>query len=303
MKKENLNFLPLLLIAFIWSTTNYINKDLLSNVGPFTILLVRFGIAFLILTSILLINKRNIFQNWKVGIITGFVVAIFYSLYNFSLITSSPVNASFIVNSSFIFIPFLALFIEKKKIVIFDLFSISLAILGLYYIGGNLGGFQFGDILAIFGALFYALYIVLVNNYAAKEDVLVEVNQQFFVVVIFSTIGHYIQKESLTISDNAAILQLLYLAIFPTLICFLLLNWAEKKVSPLLSSFIISLDAVLTAIYGLMIGQVTLSWVLLLGILLFQLALLSNNEVVRKKIVIFILNSRDYLVDLFKFNF
>ena len=277
-------YIPLFIVALIWSTTNFITKDLLVSIGPMSILVYRFLTPVILLTIVNLLRKKNILSNWKIGFGTGLFLGVFYCFQNFSLLFTGPVNSSFFLNSFIIFIPFLMFIFEKKPIKFFDIITISLAILGLFFIGGNLGGLGFGDGLCVIGAFLYAIYIVLVNKYASKEDVLVEVNQQFIVVLTIAFIGSFMNRE--TLSLNISIIpQLLYLSLFPTLFCFLVINWSEKKVNPLLSSLIISLDAVLSAVFAVYIGNIQWTLPLIIGIIIFQIGLLSDNSILRGNII------------------
>jgi drug/metabolite transporter (DMT)-like permease len=271
-------YLSLILVAFIWSTTNFITTDLLNQLGPFSILICRFSVAVIILTTYLLTQKKNIFKDFKVGMVTGIFLALFYSMQNLALQHTGPVNTSFFLNSFIIFIPFLAYIIEKKPIVKWDFLTVFLAVMGIYLIGGNLGGFKSGDFIALGGAVFYGLYMVISNKYAAKEDIVVEVNQQFIWVILISIIGSLLNHESIPVLTSNSIIQLLYLAILPSITCFLILNWAQQNSNPLLVSLIVSLDGVFSAIIGLILGSIQFSIFLLLGILLFQIAILTDSQ-------------------------
>jgi drug/metabolite transporter (DMT)-like permease len=278
---SSLRYPSLLLVAVIWSTTNFVTVDLLNQFGPFTILIFRFLIAIIILTTVLLIQGKNLILDFKVGMITGIFLGLFYSLQNLALQHTGPVNTSFFLNSFLIFIPFFAYFIEKKPVAKLDYLTILLAIVGVYLIGGNLGGFKLGDFIALTGAIFYGLYIVISNKYAAKEDILIEVNQQFVWVLIISIFGFFVNQESIPIINSNSIIQLLYLTLLPTITCFLILNWVQKNANPLLVSLIISLDGVFTALIGIIIGNIQFSWFLLLGILIFQLAIITDSDTFR----------------------
>ncbi|MGL4757999.1 MAG: DMT family transporter, partial [Patescibacteria group bacterium] len=153
---KNKYYVLLALVAVIWSSTNFFTKDLLSKLGPMSILFFRFLIPVGILTFVNLVRRKSIFKEWKIGLLTGLFLASFYVFQNYSLTLTKPVNASFFLNGFVLFVPFLAYFLEKKKMAILDFFTIVLALIGLYFISGNLGGFGTGEALACLGALFYA---------------------------------------------------------------------------------------------------------------------------------------------------
>ena len=108
MRKEKIQaFLALFTATFFWASAYIFVKQLLDNVSPYVMLVVRFGLASLILIAIY--NKRLLQINreiLKAGIIMG--VFLFGEFFTFTvgLQYTTTSRSSLIIASYIIILPF-----------------------------------------------------------------------------------------------------------------------------------------------------------------------------------------------------
>ena len=256
MKKEKIQaFLALFIATFFWASAYIFVKQLLDNVSPYVMLVVRFGLASLIL--IVIYNKRLLQINLemlKAGIIMG--VFLFGEFFTFTvgLQYTTTSRSSLIIASYIILLPFAYLLIMRKRPSLSDIIVSIICMIGVFFILGNdLGSFHLGDIYCILCALFYALYIVISSKYSRRYDsgvlnvLQVSTTATLSMVVLLFVKDH---RFYVTFRDG---FQLIYLIILCTTLPFFLILYGMKHVSATTSGILLSFESVMAAFMGIMV--------------------------------------------------
>ena len=274
----------LVLIAVIWASTFILTKETFGTVNPVTLVAYRFGIASLTLGLFLIFRHKNIFHNFPMGLVTGFFLWLFYIAQNFGLQATSINNANFLLGIFVVFIPFLSVPILKRPIKSIEYFVLALSLFGIWILTGGISSPNAGDWMCILGAICYAFFIVLSSKFGKRQDPLIETFQQFLVVTILSLGTAMIFNLPLTIGSYQSFLITLYLALLPSLFCFVILNRAEKTVDPFIISLIISLDTFIAPVFAAIFVKEPLTTNIILGGGIIGLAILLTNEKLRSKV-------------------
>ena len=170
MNKKTIATIGLCMIAIIWGTAFIAVDDALINGWEtFPILMVR-GLLGGLIALPFAIRK----QFWKHketiknGLIMGFVFFLAYTAQTFGQQISNVVNSAFLTALYVVFAPLILRLIYKKKQDKRVYYGSLVAIIGVLFLTvlDSSGGvsFNFGDVLLIFCAFFFALQIV----YASK---------------------------------------------------------------------------------------------------------------------------------------
>jgi drug/metabolite transporter (DMT)-like permease len=265
----------LILVALIWSTTYAISSNVMQITHPITLIFYRFGIAVSILSFHLIWKKKKLLKQAKIGFGLGVLLFAFYAFHNFGISLTSVNKASFVIGLFIVFVPFLSRIILHRKIKLQEFLSLLVASLSIWIITGGINGFNLGDWLCLLSAIIYAFYIVIVSKFASKEDPLVEVWQQFVVLTLLSGVAIIIFQLPLGFGNN--LWEILYLAVLPTLTCFLIVNSSEKYVDAFLVAMLISLDTVLSPLSTNVISHVPIENSVVIGGLLFIVAIILVN--------------------------
>jgi drug/metabolite transporter (DMT)-like permease len=190
-------YLEILGTAFAWGLSAVLLKMNIENVAPYHLLMGRFSVAAIFIfamrpKSVKQINKEVL----KAGVPLGVMVFIAYSFGVVCLKYTSASKSSFLVSLSVLFVPLLEIIIKRKIISKWTFVSIFLSVIGLRLISGMDGaGFNIGDTFAILSALFYSIYIIMMDRMGKDFDEIVLTFIQLFVVSVCSTIALFIFED------------------------------------------------------------------------------------------------------------
>lgn len=171
---NNKVYLGLLVLGTaFWGISFPLVKEGLSVVEPHIFLIYRFFMAAVVLTVIFFKYLSYIdMKTLKLGALLAIPLIGAIMLQTFCLKYTSSSNASFIAGMDILFIPIFKFFFFKKKIPLKTWIACLIAISGLYIIAMSAtSGFGFGDILALIGAVSFAIYIIMVARYGEDEKI------------------------------------------------------------------------------------------------------------------------------------
>lgn len=196
-------------------------------------------------------------------IICGFFGVAFNMLAFFKgLSYTVELNASVLMLNAPVFVLIFSFFLLKDKIRKWQVIGIAVSGIGaLLLIGGTEFNFStqnaLGDALITMNAISYAFYLVYVKRLLVKYHVLTVAKYVFFFGTIFILpfgIPELIEADFASFTSKTW-LAVGYVAIFTTLVAYLLNAWAVQKASPTLAGSYVYLQPVFAttfaAIYGL----------------------------------------------------
>jgi drug/metabolite transporter (DMT)-like permease len=129
-----------------------------------------------------------------------------------------------------------------------------------------------GEILTVACAFFFALHIIFTDSVTKKLNPLAVTSTSFAVLVVGALIIALIASRDVMVVEVAwqegVVLPLLFLGLFGSLACILMLNAFQKYLNPTHAAIIYSFEPVWATLYGWSEGLVDLSMWLLMGLLL-----------------------------------
>ena len=114
--KTLISDIGLVYAAAVWGSTFYIVKDVLNSIDPIMLVAYRFLLASVILGGYLIIKNKDLFKNFRYGIILGLILGTLYITQTIGLKHTTASNSGFITGLFVIFIPIFGWVIFKKKI-------------------------------------------------------------------------------------------------------------------------------------------------------------------------------------------
>lgn len=276
----------LLLTSIIWGMA-FVAQSVGSHlVGPFTFMAIRSWLGFFVLAPLLLHTLR------KVGINRDLVIGsaccgigLFFGsiLQQFGIAYTTTAKAGFITALYMIFVPICSWFLHKpihKQIWI----SVLMSVLGLYLLcfHGSIAAFNQGDLLMLLAALGFTFQILAVNHFVTKCHPILLSGGQFLFCAIVSTL--MMTTETITLpAFKQALIPMLYTGIFSTGVAYTLQIIGQKGLNPTVSSLVMCLESVFSALGGwLLLGQ-SLNIQELTGCSLMFLAIVFSQVSPRKK--------------------
>lgn len=225
----------LLLGTAFWGVSFPLVKEGLEIVDPHVFLIYRFGIAALILTIVFFKYLRKINkQTLQYGIVAAVPLMGAISLQTMCLQYTSSSNAAFIAGMDVLLIPIFKLIFFKKKVQSKVWLACIIALTGLYIIAmSSSTGFGYGDMLAVIGAVCFAIYILMVGKWGSRVE-----TPSLILVQMYTCVGLAIVISLFYVSPEALILPMkfsawkavLFTGVFATAFMYSVQNIAQKYI-------------------------------------------------------------------------
>lgn len=174
--------LALLAVTAVWGATFVMVKDALAATGPFTFLAVRFTLAALVMTPILLAGRHRRAWTGKLtlaGVVVGVALFAGYAFQTVGLQFTTPARAAFITGISVVLVPLISALVLRRRVGRGAWIGVALAAFGLaaLSVGPDLldgapllqGATALGDAIVFGCAVAFALHIVLVGEISPRH--------------------------------------------------------------------------------------------------------------------------------------
>ena len=269
----------LLVAAILWGFSFAAMKGALDTFPTFWLLALRFNAAFIILCVFLghkLIRESK--QLFKMGIISGLLLFAGYAAQTFGLSITTSSKQAFITSIYVVFVPLFTWIITRVLPSKFHLLSAFLCCLGMWTLTSeDVSAFNVGDAFTVLCAVIFAAHVMYVG-YAARivSPVMLAV-LQIGVTGILSIIFALPFSEWPGFQGTDSLYLLGFLAIFPTIVAFLLQNISQKYTSSTHAAIIISLEGVFGLFAGILLLGEPFTFQMGVGcVIIFTAVLLSE---------------------------
>jgi drug/metabolite transporter (DMT)-like permease len=289
-KKSILADMSLLLVAIMWGGGFIAVKGALDSVTPFYIMAMRFGISVIIMLVVFRKKIKNITINeLKIGTLVGLLLFLGFAAQTVGMKYTTAGKNAFLTGTNVVIVPFLYWVISKKRPDSYSLVSAFLCFIGIGMLTLD-GGIHIGlgDSLTLICAVFFAAHIVSVGVFIEKVDAISLVIIQLGVAAVFSIIAAMIYEPLPQALNSGAIFAIGYLAIFSTMIAFIIQNVAQKYTTPTHAAIILCLESVIGSILSVILLNEIFTSKMVLGALTIFIAIITTetkwNFLRRKKI-------------------
>ena len=273
-KKNNTvaSYVGMIVVVLIWGTAFLFNTSALDQYSPIMLIAVRGLVSVVVLAAcankkLKLINASYL----KIAIPTGLMLAGGYITQLMGLTMTTPAKNTLYSEISCVVVPVLMIFLTRKTPSILQTIFSVLCLVGIGIIGLNsaniaeLFAFNVGDLLSLASGVFYAGNIALTAVYARNKDTFVYTTIQFAALTVAAFSLSPLLEEVKFSWSTTGILNVLYLAVFCTAICFLLRVACLKNVDATVVSVVMPFSAVITGVLSVSLGRENLTWNLLVG--------------------------------------
>lgn len=277
--------LLLLLAAAIWGS-GFVAQSLgMKDLGPFGFTGARFLVGSASLVPLCLyFYKKGKFAGLTIkdiliaGLPVGCLLFIAISFQQVGLKFTTAGNAGFITSLYVILVPILGIFI-KKKTNLNVWVGCFIAIIGLFFVSVSSDSkVNYGDMLQLIGALFWAAHILTIDHFSRKISPIL---LSFFQFLVCGIIGIIVACSIETITFSNIMISwkpILYSGIMSVGIAYTLQVVAQEKTHPSVAAIILSLEAVFAVIFGVLFLNESITFrmfigcgLMLIGILLPQI--------------------------------
>jgi len=280
VKNPIVNNLVLLLIAIIWGFGFVPQRLGMEHLGPAAFNALRFGIGALTLLPIVLMTRsitRGVLLHPStigLGLVLGGLLFGGATFQQVSIQFTSLANVAFITGLYVIVVPIIGFFIGYKyKLIVW--IGGFIAMVGLYLMTGSNGDLALkGDMLALIGAVFWAIHLLVLARKAGGHNQLVLAFYQFIFCAGLSAVGALLFEDRLLPAQSAGYLWPAVNGILVVGIAYTLQVMVMEFAEPFAASLILSLEAVFGAIAGYLIFAEQLASAAMLGAVMMLLGCL-----------------------------
>lgn len=272
--------LMMLTASLCWGASYLFMQKSLAEVGPCSLIVWRFGIAFVFSA---LLFPRTLFSatkaEWKHGLLLGVLLGIAFYAVMIGLRGTTTGNAGFLLGCTSVFVPLLcALKSRKWTFRILLAAAVSVSGIGLMTLQSGIR-LRPGDLFCMLSALLYSFYIILAGGFLRNDNPLRIGVIQFSGAAAAAGAGALISGETAFLPSTLPVWgEILFLGIFCSAAGFMLQMSAQKKLSPEYVSLLYSSEPVFAMILGLIFlaeplsaGRLGGAALILCGILLSSL--------------------------------
>lgn len=274
----------------IWGTTFISTKVLLNTFTPIEILFIRFMIGYFALWCVCprRLKLREKRQEWYFAAAGLCGVTLYYLFENIALTYTLASNVGVIISiAPFFTVIFSCLFLRGTRPEGRFFVGFLIALAGIFMISfGSESTLQLnpiGDVLAVAAAVIWAAYSTITKKISSFGYQTIQTTRRtFFYGLIFMIPALTLMDFQIEISQFASmpnILNLLFLGFGASALCFVTWNFAVKVLGSVKTSVYIYMVPVITAVTSALILHETLTWTMILGIVLTLIGLfLSENR-------------------------
>jgi len=259
--KKLLAISGIVFITIIWGVSFPIIKIALESFTPLWFVGIRFILAALLMLPICAPRLRKFNRGLlRDGIIAGLVIGVAYALQTIGLLTTTATNNAFITCTYVVIVPFL-MWAWGKKIRGANFLIACITIIGLATLSLN-SDFRVspGDIWTLGCAFFFATHMALLGEYSPRHDAFLLTLMQIAMVGLVNVLLALLFEPLPGAVDfsQELMLSLLFCALFPTVVCYLIQTAAQKTITPVTASVLFMGEAVFGAFFGWLLLQETL---------------------------------------------
>lgn len=275
----------LILITMFWGGTFLAVQYAVTMSGPFFFVGLRFATAALAVGMLSVNILRGL--TWlevKAGVVIGVAIALGYSLQTWGLQSISSSKSAFITAMYVPLVPLLQWLCLGRLPGFMSCVGIALAFTGLLLLAGpegNMLALGQGEIITLASALAIAAEIILISAWAGKVDVRRVTVVQLLTASLVSFTAMVPAGETIPPLTTSLLLVALGLGIFSAIIQ-VVMNWAQRSVSPTRATVIYTGEPVWAGIFGRIAGE-RLPLLALLGGALIVLGVLVSELKLKKK--------------------
>ena len=280
-KREGQATALMFLASFLWGSS-FVGSKICLNAGMFPLETVFYRMLISVIGIGILFHRD--LRNWtpsalKAGLAAGVVTAAIYTAEMYGIRMIEPTAASFLTSTNIIMMPFLSALFLKNRLERRSFLSAAIAMAGVALLtltGTETISFSMGYLLLLLAAFGYAMSSIVVVKFGEGASPLQITFLQLLTTMIYTGAMTLFQGRGSNYPPQA-IGALLYLAVGPTLICFLIKNYSLQYLSPLRCTMILSTEGIFCALLSIIILHDHVTLRMLAGIVLIVMGILIES--------------------------
>lgn len=281
--------LMLLAATVIWGIAFVVMKDAVDVLPPAQLIGVRFFLTGLLMAAVF---HRSLKGTWngpclKAGLVLAAVTFLAFWVQTIGLADTTPGKNAFLTATYCVIVPFMLWLLAGKRPTLANVGAALLCIAGIGLVSLTAGAFtmEFGDVMTLLCAVFFAAQIIAISHYSKQFNVLALTVYQFLFGGLMGLLvgGVTEPAPNLAALTPEFAFNLFYLVVFASGLCYLFQNVGLAHVAPAQGSLLLSLESVFGVLASVLLyGEVVTGRMLIGFALIFAAILLSELAPARK---------------------
>jgi drug/metabolite transporter (DMT)-like permease len=249
----NIHVLALLLVTLVWGATFPVLKIATAQLSGVEVSALRFMLAAVCMAPFALRLPRH---TWRDGALLGALVLVSYVAQAFGLEYISSNRSAFLTSLNVLMVPLLGLAFGARPTLVM-LLAAALACAGIGLMSWDGGANLLADAATVFGALAYALYVIVLSQRAVRHQPRQLAAAQIVWMAGLACLWMLLDAwgtdklQTLPSRLNTEILWgLAYLGVVATAGMLFLQAWAQRAVSAYKAALIYAMEPVFAALFA-----------------------------------------------------
>ncbi|MCI9261881.1 DMT family transporter [uncultured Adlercreutzia sp.] len=275
--------LMLLAATIIWGIAFVVMKDAVDVLPPAQLIGVRFFLTGLLMAAVFHRSLRGTLNGpcLRAGLVLALVTFLAFWVQTIGLADTTPGKNAFLTATYCVIVPFLLWIVARKRPTFANVGAAVLCIAGIGLVSMTAGSFrlEFGDLMTLLCAVFFAAQIIAISHYAQQFNVLALTVYQFLFGGLMGLVlgGLTEPAPTLAVLTPDFAFNLFYLVVFASGLCYLFQNVGLAHVAPAQGSLLLSLESVFGVLASVLLyGEVVTGRMMLGFVLIFAAILISE---------------------------
>ena len=277
MKTQILALAAMVAVTAIWGSTFIVVQDAVSQMPVMDFLGVRFTVAAVAMFALRPTCLRGMTrQGLMHSTVLGVVLGLGFITQTYGLQHTSASVSGFITGMYVVLTPIISWALVKRKTGLHIWLAVALATIGLGLLSLRGWSMGTGELLTFLCALFFALHIVGLGEWAAKHNTYGLAFLQITVVALISMVAA--TPGGITLPPNTMVWGVVILtAVFATAVGFLIQTWVQTLISPTRVAVTMTMEPVFAGLFAVIIGGDYLTARIIIGAACVLVAMFITN--------------------------
>lgn len=247
----------LIFINVLWGISFPVMDACLTKMGPFTLVAIRYFMAALVLTALVMRGRKIRGDEIKSGIFVGIPYAAAAVLQMIGLQQTSVANASFITGLTVVFVPLLVFLLEKRVPAKGTLIGICLSLCGMACMCKVWGtSLNPGDLWVLAACLSFSVQIYNLEKFGkGKDSTVLTCVLLWTVTVLIAPLAFMLEGGQSVSFDWKVILALLFIGVICTALGIYLQSLLQPCVPAARAAVIYLLEPVSATAFAWILGE------------------------------------------------
>jgi len=246
--------IALIAVTAIWGSTFLVVKNAVARAPVMDFLAVRFAIAAAVMLALRpgclkALDRRSLLH----GVLLGAALGGGYVTQTYGLLTASPSVSAFITGTFVVLTPVLSWLVLRKRINRNAWLGVALAFAGVALLGLQGWSVGTGELLTLACAVFFALQVVGLGEWATRERAyalaFIQVATVAVIALAIGAPGGYQLPAETAVWGAIAIT-----AVLATALAEIIQTWAQSVLAPTHAAVVMTMEPVFAGLFGVAFG-------------------------------------------------